>query len=100
MKLLACLLALAGCGATTEFKGSAKVSGGPAGCKAICEKWGMELTGMVQMGDYSNGCICQVRGASPAAGGAAAATAGVMMQMQDQRSIPNTAPTVTPGSSH
>lgn len=47
---------------------------------------GMDLAGMVQMGEYSNGCICQVRGktltAPQAAAGIAEAVAGVEMQRQ------------------
>ena len=52
-------LLLAGC--ATTFTGSSKVDNGPAGCKASCEAWGMDLAGMVKMGEYSDGCICQAR---------------------------------------
>ena len=92
-------LALAGCEGLmyTHFEGAPKVKDGPAGCKAACAAWGMDLAGMVKMGEYSDGCICQVR---PAPGAPAAtpaqpssdaagvrspgpqAIAGVWLQMQ------------------
>jgi hypothetical protein len=75
---------LAACVTPTSFVGASKVPNGPAGCKAVCEGWGMVLAGMVQMGEYSDGCICQVRkdaAAAPAAGAASPASAGVYMQM-------------------
>ncbi len=49
---------LSGC--ATQFFGSAHVNG-PVGCRAACDGWGMDLVGMVKMGEYSDGCICQVR---------------------------------------
>lgn len=66
-------IGLGGCFA--QFTGAARVDGGPAGCRSTCDGWGMDLVGMVKMGEYSDGCICQVRGAPPgsAARGAAAA---------------------------
>lgn len=85
---LAAALTLAGCGSPTQFRGDAKVKGGPDGCRAICAAWNMELSGMVAMGDYSTGCICQVPGAGAAAGGGAAATSaapGVVIQMEHSR---------------
>ncbi len=57
--------ALAGC--QTVFTGAPKVTDGPKGCRAACDAWGMDLVGMVKMGEYSDGCICQVRPGSPAA---------------------------------
>jgi hypothetical protein len=54
---------LGGCFA--QFIGAAKVKDGPAGCWRTCDGWGMDLVGMVKMGEYSDGCICQVRGAPP-----------------------------------
>ncbi len=90
------LSTLAGC--TTKFWGSAMVPNGPAGCKAACDGWGMELAGMVKMGEYSDGCICQVKPKAPAAGQPPAsgvpgspsaavipAAAGVSMQMEDEQ---------------
>ena len=86
--------ALSGCVTPTSFEGPAKVKDGPAGCRAVCDGWGMELAGMVKMGEYSDGCICQVKpkapaGQAPAAEGplsgassaAIPASAGVSMQM-------------------
>jgi hypothetical protein len=70
------LIANAGC--TTVFRGEPKVPNGVSGCKAICSSYGMELTGMVAMGEYSDGCICQVPGKPGAAGvGSAAGPAAV-----------------------
>ena len=80
---LAAVAAVAGCGPQpTRFLGEAKVPGGPAGCRARCEGWGLDFAGMVAMGDYSDGCICQVPGkaVTPGAAGQAAAEAGVLLQ--------------------
>lgn len=81
--LLIALLALSGC--ATSFIGSAKIEGGPQACAVKCRSWGMEMTGMVAMGEYSEACVCNVPGkqvsqadVSAVAGGAA----GVMMQTQ------------------
>ncbi|HSN15862.1 MAG TPA: hypothetical protein VLT61_14615 [Anaeromyxobacteraceae bacterium] len=65
---------LGGCFA--QFTGAAKVKDGPAGCRRTCDGWGMDLVGMVKMGEYSDGCICQVRGAAPGAAAKQPATAG------------------------
>ncbi|HSM94315.1 MAG TPA: hypothetical protein VLT47_15680 [Anaeromyxobacteraceae bacterium] len=83
--ILVAALALAGC--QTVFYGAPKVEKGVAGCRATCDGWGMELAGMVKMGEYSDGCICQVRAAPPRAevGGSVIPPAtGVVMQMQAQ----------------
>ena len=90
------VLALTGC--ATQFFGAPHVNGGPRGCWDQCQAWGMDLAGMVKMGEYSDGCICQVRpapapdapqgwtpssDASPARGAEGGpAVAGVWMQMQ------------------
>jgi len=50
----------------------------------MCSAQGMELAGMVIMGEYSDGCICTLPGqdqATVSAAGAQAAAAGVRMQM-------------------
>ena len=62
---LALGLMLYGCVGTpfTEFRGSAKVEDGPAGCEAICKNWDMQVAGMVAHGEYSTSCICQKKGA-------------------------------------
>lgn len=56
---VAALGTLAGC--ATSFTGSAKVDG-PKECREVCDRWGMDLAGMVAMGEYTNGCICRVKG--------------------------------------
>ncbi len=80
------LAAVLASGCATSFTGKPKIETGPAGCKSICDGWGMELAGMVQMGEYSNGCVCQVRGKPLAVNDAAAAAlpavAGVWIEMQ------------------
>lgn len=83
--LLALFVASLGC--ATAFTGSAHVERGMQGCQAKCTAWGLDLTGMVAMGEYSDACICTVPGqaatATALAGGAVAGgAAGVMMQMQ------------------
>jgi hypothetical protein len=70
---IAVLTALALCGCATTFYGEPKVKGGPRGCWDWCRAQGMELAGMVKMGEYSDGCICQV---PPASAPAAAPPAG------------------------
>ncbi len=86
--LLAALAAaalLSGC--ATQFLGAPKVS--PRQCDMQCRAWGMDLAGMVAMGEYSTACICEVPGRTSRRevilDGAAAATggaAGVHMQTQ------------------
>ncbi len=86
------LLVMSGC--ATTFYGSPKISDGPAGCKAKCSSWGMELTGMVAMGDYSDGCICQIPSAQQKAAvgvsAAGIAMAGVWSQMERERQAAST----------
>ena len=82
--LLGCTLV----GCATSFTGEAHVEGGPAGCKAKCEGWGLEFAGMVAMGEYSDACVCHVRGAQVShadVGAIGGAAAGVAMQMERQR---------------
>ncbi|HVI96134.1 MAG TPA: hypothetical protein VM753_19115 [Anaeromyxobacter sp.] len=65
---VAALVAAEGCATSTTFTGRPKVQNGVAGCQSACTAWGMELAGMVKIGEYSDGCICEVRrGAPPAA---------------------------------
>ncbi len=52
--------ALGGCNRPTKFTGEAKVPGRQQGCETVCQRLGMELAGMVVMGEFSNGCICAV----------------------------------------
>jgi hypothetical protein len=72
-------------GCATAFTGDAKVESGVSGCRKKCEGWGMELSGMVAMGEYSDGCICRVPGQTASlepAGALVGGVAGVAMQMQ------------------
>jgi len=84
------LLAVFASACATSFTGSAHVEEGRGGCERKCKGSGMELAGMVYMGEYSDACICTVPGqagsvkrhllvgSSAIAGG----TAGVVMQMR------------------
>lgn len=85
----------------TSFTGSAHVEDGRAGCEAKCRGQGMELTGMVFMGEYSDACVCSVPGGSASNDGAKLATAGAVaggasgvmlqMRMEEQRRQSQTA---------
>jgi len=87
-------LAFAGLSTTacaTSFTGSAHVEEGRTGCEAKCQGQGMELVGMVYMGEYSDGCVCAVPGQSAAmvqqlqaSATLIAGTAGVAMQTSRQ----------------
>src|SRR6266851_5406486 len=84
--LLIGFLALSGC--ATTFHGSPKIEGGPVGCKTQCSGWGMEMVGMVAMGEYSDSCICQVPSTAPkstssSVSASGAAVAGVWSEMQE-----------------
>ena len=76
----------------TSFTGSAHVEEGRGGCERKCKNSGMEVAGMVYMGEYSDACICSVPGQvgknkmRVLEGGAAVAggAAGVIMQMRQQ----------------
>ena len=79
------LLASLSCVHTTDFYGSAKVPNGAEGCRSICTSYGMELAGMVALGQYSDGCICEVPGKRVSGGAAAAgASAAVMAAIQEK----------------
>jgi hypothetical protein len=73
-------------GCATSFTGNAHVTGGVAGCEAKCKTWGLELAGMVAMGEYSDACICRRPGEKTAlvddAASAAGSAAGVVMEMK------------------
>jgi len=87
--LSACMLG----GCATAFTGSAHIDNGRQGCEAKCRSAGMELAGMVYMGEYTSGCVCAVpkQTASDrqlfiaATNSAAAAAAGVAIQMRRQQ---------------
>ena len=74
----------------TSFTGSAFVEDGRSGCEAKCKGQGMEVAGMVYMGEYSDACVCTVPGKTASAskqlvasaGAVAGASAGVVMQMR------------------
>jgi hypothetical protein len=88
---LAGVLATTAC--ATAFTGSAHVDDGRAGCERKCKGQGMELAGMVYMGEYSDACVCGVPGQTgslrsrmlASAGAIAGGSAGVVMQMQAQQ---------------
>jgi hypothetical protein len=80
------LFAIASCATTTSFYGEPKVKNGAAGCKTICSGYGMELTGMIALGEYSDGCICEVAGKhTPASASAAAGAAAAIMTSIDRQ---------------
>jgi hypothetical protein len=76
----------------TSFTGSPYVEGGRSGCEAKCRAAGMEVVGLVYMGEYSDACVCGVPGRAAsrsrllaqATAAIAGAGAGVAMQMQRQ----------------
>jgi hypothetical protein len=74
--LVSFLAAGASAGCATAFTGGAHVPGGAAGCSKVCGSYGMDLAGMVAMGEYSDGCICKVRGQTAAGSSAELAVAG------------------------
>lgn len=82
---LAALALLAGC--QTQFLGDPHISINT--CQARCTSSGMQMSGMVYMGEYSSACICEPpkpnASAPAAAAGAMGATAGVVMQMRRQQ---------------
>ncbi len=75
--------ALAGC--ATTFSGEAKVPQGRTGCEQVCAGWRMNLVGMVQMGEYSTGCICQVKDAPVSTLAAGAESAVVAVETERRR---------------
>lgn len=86
-RLIVLVSMLAGCVGQTSFTGSPIVPGGRPGCEERCASYGMQLVGMVHMGEsYTDGCICGVPGqpgvASCNAAAAAPAIAGVIIQKQ------------------
>jgi hypothetical protein len=47
-------------GCATSFTGNAHVENGRAGCEEKCKGQGMQVAGMVYMGEYSSACVCEV----------------------------------------
>jgi hypothetical protein len=85
MKWAIFFIFLTSLGCATQFYGSAHTIGGPKGCRSKCAELGMEFVGMVTMGEYSDGCICRVKGAQISQadiGGITASVVGVIMQMR------------------
>ena len=87
MMVTLAVMLLAGC--PTAFTGEPKVPNGALGCQQACQQRGMELVGMVVLGEYSDGCICQVPGKSASrpvllSAAVGPAAVGVMVQMQQQ----------------
>src|SRR5204862_7346202 len=52
---------------------------GAAGGRAICASYEMELAGMVALGEYSDGCICEVPGKRASVAGASGPAAVAVM---------------------
>ena len=76
-----------GCATPTTFQGASTVKGGRGGCEAKCAKQGLELTAMVFVGEYSDGCVCEKRKpvasrSTRSTAGTSAAVAGVVIQQQ------------------
>jgi hypothetical protein len=90
-KTLACLLMLPLAGCATSFTGSPHVEDGRAGCEKKCRGQGMEVAGMVDMGEYSSACVCEVPGQHASRGRILVASAGAIggaaagVEMQRQR---------------
>ncbi len=87
--LVGCFLVFLIGGCKTHFSGSPDVPDGPHGCLKVCKSWGMRLAGMVQMGEYSNGCICEVpiesRQAGLSVGAVGPSVVGVVLQQRKER---------------
>lgn len=86
---MGCGLAMVLSACATNFTGSPHVEGGRSGCEAKCKAQGMEIAGMVYMGEYSDACVCSVPGATSmrkrmllADAATAGGAAGVVMQMR------------------
>ncbi|WP_394845434.1 hypothetical protein LZC95_51435 [Pendulispora brunnea] len=77
------LAAVAVLGCSTTFQGSSRIKEGAAGCRVKCEAQGLDFAGMVFMGSYTEGCICQERGRALALTDAASA-AGSVIAVQSQ----------------
>lgn len=86
-------LGLLASGCATKFTGDTSVDG-PAECRKKCDKYGMELAGMVAMGSYTDGCLCSVKGVRMSTSdighavllgaiGPAGGSAGVFIRMQE-----------------
>lgn len=88
------VIAVSALGCATSFTGSAYVENGRNGCEAKCRGQGMQVAGMVYMGEYSSACVCEVPRSTSSGGerhlialtgGSMGSAAGVIMQMQRQQ---------------
>jgi hypothetical protein len=80
----ACVCAVGGC--ATSFTGSAHIEGGCVGCESKCGEQGLEMAGMVYMGEYSSACVCELAGSASAdSASVSGAAVGVAMQMRRQQ---------------
>jgi hypothetical protein len=98
--VVAAVSAVCACTPSTEFTGAAFVPGGSSGCATKCQKEGLEMSAMVFMGEYSSACVCRAQKAASApatpkessdseGANAEGAVAGVFLQMQAERAVPN-----------
>jgi hypothetical protein len=80
-------------GCATSFTGNAHVENGRAGCEEKCKGQGMQVAGMVYMGEYSSACVCEVPHGSASSSrrefllgsaGSSGGAVGVVMQMRRQ----------------
>lgn len=83
-------MALSTVGCATSFTGAAHIEGGRPACERKCAGQGMELEGMVYMGEYSSACVCRAPGRTARAEGmllssAAAASGGAAAALSAQR---------------
>lgn len=96
MVVVVAFLLAAGSACATSFYGSPHVEGGAKACQAKCQNQGLEMAGMVFMGEYTDGCICAVPGkveeAQNGAAEAAGGTVGVEMQNRRERQRQNSMP--------
>ena len=95
IKLVVGVLGLVGFGCASPWK----ISGGPKECVSMCRGWGMELAGMVGVGDQSaseggaTACVCELpgkqgaisTGASGISAGSAAVIAAVQAEEQQRQ---------------
>lgn len=82
-------VAMVGCD-HTDFRGEPHVEGGAEECESRCAEEGLEMAGMVMMGEYTDGCVCAVPGseeqALQGAGSVAGGIVGVARQQAENES--------------
>ncbi|MBS1958859.1 MAG: hypothetical protein JST80_05230 [Bdellovibrionales bacterium] len=62
--IAAVLMIVAGCASETKFYGDAKIDGGRETCEIQCKKKSLIFSGMVTLGEYSDGCLCTTQTSS------------------------------------